>query len=283
MAVHRIAAGRRLPPIDATQDLLPPSSMLTLRALPAFDDNYIWCLHDSAGRAVVVDPGDAAPVFEAHAQGLQPVALLLTHHHNDHIGGAASLIERFDIPCFAPHDARIALQCERVGDGERVAIDALDLGFETLAVPGHTTSHVAFVGAGRVFCGDTLFSLGCGRMFEGTPAQMLASLDRLAALPDDTEVCCGHEYTLANEQFAQQIEPDNAALAQRIANARMERAAGRPSLPSTIAHERAANPFLRCDAPAVIAAVTAHEHRAPRDRVDTFAALRRWKDGFRPT
>ena len=255
--------------------------MPTLRALPAFEDNYIWCLHDGAGRAIVVDPGDAAPVLAAHAQGLRPVALLLTHHHNDHIGGTALLRERFSIPCFAPDDARIALDCERVGDGDRVAVDALDLAFDVLAVPGHTTSHIAFVGAGRVFCGDTLFSLGCGRMFEGTPAQMLASLDRLAALPGETEVCCGHEYTLANGQFAQTIEPRNAALAQRIDAVRNSRAAGRPSLPVSIAQERATNPFLRCDMPSVIAAVAAHENATPSDRIQTFAALRRWKDGFR--
>ena len=255
--------------------------MLTLRALPAFEDNYIWCLHDGTGRALVVDPGDAAPVLAACAKGLRPVALLLTHHHNDHIGGAALLRERFAIPCFAPDDARIALDCERVGEGVRVEIDALDLAFDVLAVPGHTTSHIAFVGAGRVFCGDTLFSLGCGRMFEGTPAQMLTSLDRLAALPGETEVCCGHEYTLANGQFASMIEPDNVALAQRIDDARNARAAGRPSLPVSMAQERATNPFLRCDAAPVIAAVTAHENAAPSDRIQTFAALRRWKDGFR--
>lgn len=255
--------------------------MLTLRALPAFEDNYIWCLHDSAGRALVVDPGDAAPVLAASTQGLRPVALLLTHHHNDHIGGAALLRERFAIPCFAPDDRRIALDCERIGDGDHVDIDALALAFDVIAVPGHTTSHIAFVGTGRVFCGDTLFSLGCGRMFEGTPAQMLASLDRLAALPGDTEVCCGHEYTLANGQFASMIEPDNTALAQRIDEARKARMACRPSLPVTMAQELATNPFLRCGTAPVIAAVTAHENAAPPDRIQTFAALRRWKDGFR--
>ncbi|WP_183961636.1 hydroxyacylglutathione hydrolase [Chiayiivirga flava] len=254
---------------------------MTLRALPAFDDNYIWCLHDAAGRAVVVDPGDAAPVLAAADAGLRPVALLLTHHHNDHIGGAAQLRERFAMPCFAPDDPRIESATERVGDGDTIRIEALALAFTVLAVPGHTTSHVAFHGAGRVFCGDTLFSLGCGRLFEGTPAQMLASLDRLAALPDATQVCCGHEYTLANGRFAQAVEPHNPALEARLAEVRALRDAGQPSLPVTMARERATNPFLRCEVDAVIEAVAAHEGARPSDRLATFTALRRWKDGFR--
>lgn len=255
--------------------------MLKLRAIAAFEDNYIWTLGDANGRAIVVDPGDAAPVFAAIADGLRPVAILLTHHHPDHIGGAEQLLQRYPVPCYAPVDPRIACATDRVADGDAFEIAELGLRFSTIEVHGHTRSHVAFVGNGIVFCGDTLFSLGCGRMFEGTPEQMLASLDRLAALPADTKVCCGHEYTLANGAFASVIEPDNVALQERLRDVRALRDAGQPSLPSVIASEIACNPFLRVDTPTVRAAVERHLGETGADRVQTFAALRRWKDGFR--
>jgi hydroxyacylglutathione hydrolase len=252
-----------------------------LQPLPAFADNYIWTLEDADGRgAVIVDPGEAAPVLAAAAQGLRPALMLLTHHHPDHIGGTAELLRHWPrLPVFAPVDVRIDLPCGRVVDGDRVEHDGWR--FEVLAVPGHTVSHIAFSGHGHLFCGDTLFSLGCGRLFEGTPAQMLASLDRLAALPGDTRVCCGHEYTLANAAFAGVVDPDNPALRRRTEDATAMRQTGRPTLPSTIADERAANPFLRVDSGAIRAAVAARIGRAPSDRVETFAELRRWKDGFR--
>jgi hydroxyacylglutathione hydrolase len=255
--------------------------MPKLSAIEAFTDNYIWTFSGGDGRAVVVDPGDAAPVFAAIDQGIHPVAILLTHHHPDHIGGAEQLLQRFDVPCIAPVDPRIGCATRRVADGDVFDIPELCLRFSTLEVHGHTSSHVAFHGEGIVFCGDTLFSLGCGRLFEGTPAQMLASLERLAALPGDTQVCCGHEYTLSNGAFASVVDPDNAALRDRIAQARAARDCGLSSLPSTIASEIACNPFLRVDAQAVRAAVEQHEGAACSSRVETFAALRRWKDGFR--
>lgn len=254
---------------------------MRLTALPAFEDNYIWALVDDEGNAVIVDPGDAAPVLAASDLGLWPAGVLLTHHHPDHCGGMTALRERWPtLPVFAPDDPRIPHATERVGEGSRFQLNNWD--FTVLAVPGHTLSHIAFHGAeGHLFCGDTLFSLGCGRLFEGTPAQMLVSLERLAALPGDTAVCCGHEYTLANAAFARAVDPANDALRRRTEEAQAMRNAGRPTLPSTLATELATNPFLRVDTPAVRTAVAQRLGHTPTDRVETFAELRRWKDGFR--
>lgn len=258
---------------------------MRLLALPAFEDNYIWALVDDDGDALVVDPGDAAPVLAATGNGLWPAAVLVTHHHADHAGGIAALRERWPtLPVFAPEDDRIPDATERVGDGDVVRVKHWRL--SVLSVPGHTRSHVAFHGGGtdgppHLFCGDTLFSLGCGRLFEGTPPQMLASLERLAALPPASLVCCGHEYTLSNGAFAEAVDPHNPALRRRIEEARAMRHAGRPTLPTTLAGETAANPFLRVDAAAVRTAVAHRLGRPPADRVETFATLRQWKNEFR--
>lgn len=248
---------------------------MTLLALPALADNYIWLLAQGSD-ALVVDPGEPGPVERALAQhGLRLQAILLTHHHNDHIGAAQELAGRHGCRVHAPRDERIAAADVRVGDGDRVVLERPAFTFDVLEIPGHTRSHVAYHGAGVLFCGDTLFSVGCGRLFEGTPAQMLASLDRLAALPGDTRVCCGHEYTQANCAFARVIDPANAALAARAAQADAQRARGEPTVPSTLADERASNPFLRIDAPALRDALGVD------DRVARFAELRRRKDDFR--
>jgi len=253
--------------------------MLSLLPLPAFEDNYIWTLSDADGKAVVVDPGEAGPVLRAATEGLTPVAILLTHHHHDHVGGVAELLNHFDVPCYAPVDERIVQASHRVAEGDRVHIDALGLDLDVLAVPGHTLSHIAYHGGGFLFCGDTLFSLGCGRLFEGTPAQMLASLDRLAELPGETQVCCGHEYTQGNGRFSLLAEPDNATRDARLAEAAALRLRGQPSVPSSLASERACNPFLRIDQPTIRRAL--RDQGLPEgDRVQAFAALRSWKDGF---
>lgn len=258
---------------------------MRLLALPAFEDNYIWALVDDEGDALVIDPGDAAPVLAATGNGLWPAAVLVTHHHADHAGGIAALRARWPtLPVFAPDDDRIPDATDRVGDGDVVRVKHWRL--SVLAVPGHTRSHIAFHGGGsdgppHLFCGDTLFSLGCGRLFEGTPPQMLASLERLAALPAMSLVCCGHEYTLANGAFASAVDPHNPALRDRVQDAHAMRQAGRPTLPVTLASEIATNPFLRLDADAIRAAVSHRLGRPPADRVETFATLRQWKNDFR--
>ncbi|XHH30452.1 hydroxyacylglutathione hydrolase [Xanthomonas euroxanthea] len=254
---------------------------MRLTALPAFDDNYIWALVATDGRAVIVDPGQAEPVFAAaEREGFRPSAVLLTHHHADHIGGVAALQQRWpDLALYGPADERIPADARRVGQGER--LNLLGTHFDVLDVPGHTRSHIAFVTDRHLFSGDTLFSLGCGRMFEGTAPQMFDALQRLASLPGETLVCCGHEYTLANATFALHVDPTNAALQRRQQEAQAMRQAARPTLPISLKSELATNPFLRTSSPEIRAAVASRAAGALSSEVDVFAELRRWKDEFR--
>ncbi len=254
---------------------------LTIDAIPAFEDNYIWLLHRGGPDAVVVDPGDAAPVLEAfETRGLALSGVLLTHHHWDHAGGVPELLERWpDAPVHGPRDRRLGDWCRPVAEGDTVELPSLGLIFGVLDVPAHTRSHVAFHGHGMLFSGDTLFSVGCGRLFEGSPEDMQRAMDKLARLDDDTLVYCGHEYTVDNCRFARAVEPDNAALAHREAEARRLREAGKRTLPAQLGEELAVNPFLRTREPAVVQAARSQGADA-QPGASTLAAIRAWKDRF---
>ncbi|SDZ77141.1 hydroxyacylglutathione hydrolase [Microbulbifer marinus] len=260
--------------------------MLTISPIPAFSDNYIWHL-ERDGQHWVVDPGEAKPVFDA--LGDAPLdGILITHHHLDHTGGIAKLRERYDCPVYGP--GSIDGVTDPLSSGDRCEI--LGLPLRVMDVPGHTLDHLALVleesgenGASQqhLFCGDTLFAAGCGRLFEGTPAQMYSSLSKLSTLPPETLVYCAHEYTVANLQFAEAAEPGNAAIKNRIAESKALRAKNLPTLPSTIGEELATNPFLRCHIPAVARRAANHGANGAiedSDEVGVFARLRRWKDDF---
>jgi hydroxyacylglutathione hydrolase len=259
-----------------------PADVL-IEPIPAFRDNYIWLL-TRGRRAAVVDPGSADPVRELlAARGLTLEMILVTHHHADHTGGVAALAAATSATIMGPAREDIAtggVGLQRLREGDTVAV--LGCALRVLDVPGHTAGHIAFHAPGlqAVFCGDTLFAGGCGRLFEGTPAQMLDSLTRLARLPGATRVYCAHEYTLANLRFAREVEPDNAALAQRQQACTRLREQALPTVPSTVDDERATNPFLRVDEPAVRAAADRRQRGASRSGVETFAALRAWKNAF---
>ena len=258
---------------------------MNLLPLPAFTDNYIWMLHDGH-QAIVVDPGDSAPVLQALQHlGLQLKAILVTHHHADHVGGVDALRTATGAAVHGPAREKIPEPLHRLAHGD--AVQALGLRFAVIDVPGHTAGHIAYYcpdidGEPLLFCGDTLFSGGCGRLFEGTPAQMLQSLDALAALPGNTRVCCTHEYTLSNLKFARAVEPGNAALLHYGSHCEALRAKDLPTLPSRMALEREINPFLRVRQPAVAEAARTHDAQVNTDdAVAVLAALRQWKNEFR--
>ena len=239
-------------------------------------------MHD--GSVAIVDPGDAAPVQAFLAQtGLALAAIIATHHHNDHVGGIPALKARHDVPVFGPARESIPQRTRALGEGDRIEVPGVALALAVFDIPGHTAGHIALYSTGDdpvVFCGDTLFAAGCGRLFEGTPAQMWSSLAKLAALAPATRVFCGHEYTLANLRFAQAVEPSSAAIEARIARERARRDRDEPTLPTTIGEERDTNPFLRAARPDVMARAAEHAGRRIEDPVESFATLRAWKNDF---
>ena len=258
--------------------------MLDVWPIPAFQDNYIWMIRGLVDpRAVaVVDPGDAAPVMSAlSGQDLRLSAILATHHHADHVGGVAELVAATGARVFGPARERMPVAVERLSGGQGARIEDLGLEFIVMDVPGHTAGHIAYAGHGALFCGDTLFSAGCGRLFEGTAEQMLASLDTLAGLPEETLVFCGHEYTEANLRFALAVEPGNSAIMDYVKRAASERAEGRPTLPSTVGLEKRVNPFLRSRHENVKSSAERRAGRMLPTPVEVFAETRSWKDTFR--
>lgn len=257
---------------------------MNLLPIPAFSDNYLWLLHDGK-QAIVVDPGQAEPVLSVLAQHqLQLQGILVTHHHADHVGGVQALREATGAPAWGPAYEQLPEPITRVQGGDTVNL--LGGPWQVIDVPGHTSGHIAFYSARALpqpvlFCGDTLFSGGCGRLFEGTPAQMQASMDALAALPGNTLVCCAHEYTLSNLRFAQAVEPNNQELAQYLQRCQTLRSQGQPTLPSTLQTELAINPFMRTRAADVIAAAVQHDSQTrPQEPASVLATLRQWKNVF---
>jgi hydroxyacylglutathione hydrolase len=258
--------------------------MLQVSPIKAFSDNYIWLIRGLTDPtlAAVVDPGDAAPVAQhLGTQGLKLAAILITHHHQDHIGGVSELLARHPVPVFGPALERVPGDPALLQEGDRVALPGMGIVFDVLDVPGHTAGHIAYHGHGALFCGDTLFSAGCGRLFEGTPEQMCGSLAKLASLDGATRVYCTHEYTVSNLRFAQAVEPTNPDIASYLAACRARLDRTEPTLPSTLDLEHKVNPFLRCHFQTVKQAAEAHAGHALDSTVAVFAAIRRWKDGFR--
>ena len=253
---------------------------VTVVPVPAFRDNYIWVIRNQHC-AAVVDAGDATPALDYLArEKLELVSILCTHHHADHVGGNSGLLQRFRVPVYGPRHESISTLTHRLVEGDRVTVPQLGLEFSVLDIPGHTAGHIAYYGANLLFCGDTLFACGCGKLFEGTARQMHDSLQKLAALPDETLVYCGHEYTLSNIRFAKAADPDNAALIERETRARTLREQGLPTVPSDIRLEKATNPFLRCNQPQIIKAASRAAGKTLDDPVSVFAAVREWKNRF---
>ena len=258
-------------------------TMLKVSAARAFADNYIWLIHSprDARQVVAVDPGEARPVEEQLVAGLQLAGILITHRHADHVGGVEQLLRHRRVPVFGPAAEKVPGRAHPLQEGDTAAFSALELTFTALDIPGHTIGHIAYVGHSAVFCGDTLFSAGCGRVFEGTSEQMVGSLAKLASLPDETQVYCGHEYTVANLKFARLVEPENTASVEYLEECQARRTRGEATVPSTMRRERNVNPFLRCHRHSVKQAAEAKAGRGLQNDTEVFAVIREWKDGFR--
>jgi len=257
---------------------------LEIYPLPAFRDNYIWIIHNTV-HAAIVDPGDAAPVIQyLQTQRLRPAAILITHHHNDHTGGTAQLLGQFDVPVYGPSQENIATVTHPLREGDRIQLQPLAITFDIIEIPGHTRGHIAYYNASQqksiLFCGDTLFCCGCGRIFEGTPHQMYDSLQKLNSLPDNTLVYCTHEYTLGNMDFARIVDPGNDDLKKLEYRAKQQRQNNLPTLPTDIATEKACNPFLRCGHPSIINKVEQYTGKKLVEPIEVFGALREWKNVF---
>lgn len=261
---------------------------LQIHPIPAFRDNYIWIIHNTE-HAVVIDPGDASPVLDyLQSHKLELHAILITHHHSDHTGGNPTLIARFNVPVYGPKQENIATVTHPVREGDKIHLATLPLILEVIDIPGHTHGHIAYFGSlptsshGKniLFCGDTLFASGCGRVFEGTPQQMYRSLQKLADLPDETLVYCTHEYTLGNINFARTVEPSNIDLQREEHRAKQLRSENIPTLPTSIAREKSCNPFLRCHLPEINRIACLYAKKKLEQPVEVFATLREWKNNF---
>ena len=248
--------------------------------IKAFHDNYIWCIQNGKF-AVVVDPGDAEPVLQYLSNNrLELVGIMITHHHADHVGGLGRLLEKSQVKVFGPTNQKIPEITDRVNEGDKVIFPEIEEAFTTLEIPGHTIDHIGFYNENTLFCGDTLFSCGCGRIFEGTPKQMYASIAKLANLSDQTLVFCTHEYTQANIKFALAVEPDNEDLLRRQIEVEDLRESNLPSLPTVMAEEKKMNPFLRAHKATLADAVNSHFEANITEPEKVFKALREWKDSF---